>query len=148
MTAKSTNVGKDTEQRVARWLREHGFPHAERTVRTGYRVLGRALSDFGDIDGTPGLSWQIKSLRPADRAERAVPEWLTETEAQRRATGADLGVLIVRRWGTTDVGRWWAFLRLDVLAAGQGDAPVRMEVRHAAAWLRILGYGQPIELAS
>lgn len=144
MSAKSTNVGKQTEQMVARWLRDHGYPHAERTVRTGYRTTARTLADAGDIDGCPGLCVQCKSLRPADRAERAVEGWLAETEAQRQQTGADLGLLIVRRWGTTDVGRWWAFLRLDTLAPGHGGTPVRMEVRHAAAWLRVLGYGQPI----
>lgn len=155
MTAKSTSVGKQTEQMVARWLREHGFPHAERTVRTGYRTTARTLADSGDIDGCPGLCWQVKSLRPADRAERAVPEWMAETDDQRTAVRADVGVLIVRRWGTTDVGRWWCFLRLGTVLAlhgsaapGHGDTPVRMELRHAVAWLRLLGYGEPIELAS
>lgn len=156
MTAKSTNVGKDTEQRVARWLREHGYPHAERTVRTGYRVAARTLADAGDIDGCPGLTIQCKSLRPTDRAERAVEGWLAETEQQRLQTGADVGVLIVRRWGTTDVGRWWAFVPAWVLGANLRakvstpplDAPVRLEVRHAVALLRCWGYGEPVELAS
>jgi hypothetical protein len=148
VSAKSTNVGKDTEQRLARWLRDHGFPHAERTVRTGYRVAARSLADCGDIDGCPGLAIQAKSLRPADRAERAVEGWLTETELQRQTVGADHGVLVVRRWGTTDVGRWWAFLPAGVLggdrAAAEPLAPVRLEVRHAFALLRCWGYGEPI----
>jgi hypothetical protein len=148
VTAKSTNVGKQTEQAVARWLRDHGFPHAERTVRTGYKATGRELSDRGDIDGCPGLVVQCKSLRPADRAERAVEGWLTETEIQRQATSAEIGLLIVRRWGTTDVGRWWAFLRAGVLggvqASGEPLAPVRLEVRHAVGLLRSWGYGESI----
>jgi hypothetical protein len=155
VSAKDANVGKDTEQRLARWLREQGgFPHAERTVRTGYRNRGRSLADAGDIDGTPGLAWQAKSLRPGGPAQRAVDGWLAETEAQRQATGADIGVLVVRRWGTTDVGRWWAFLRVDGLThmainpdawEPVADVPVRLELRHAAALLRWWGYGQPLD---
>jgi hypothetical protein len=149
MTAKDTNVGKDTEQRLARWLREHGgFPHAERTVRTGYRVSSRSMADAGDIDGCPGLAFQAKSLRPADRAERAVPDWLLETEAQRQAAGADIGVLVVRRWGTTDVGRWWAFLPLPQLAGDGPFVPVRLELAHAVAYLHRVGYGCPDLLTS
>lgn len=153
MAKKDTDVGKDTEQRVARWLREDGgFPHAERTVRTGYRTAARELVDAGDIDGTPGIVWQIKSLRPAVRAEREVPGWLLETEVQRAAAGASVGLLVVRRWGTTDVGRWWCFLTaadLFGLADGFGGAamdpgvlmPVRLEVRHMVALLRGWGWG-------
>lgn len=141
MTAN--DVGKDTEQRVARWLRDNGFPHAERTVRTGYRTAAREVVDAGDIDGTPGIVWQVKSLRPATRAEVAVDGWMVETERQRATSGAAVGVLVVRRWGTTDVGRWWAFLPAYVwsTAAVPPLTPSRLEVRHAVALLHACGYG-------
>lgn len=150
MTAN--DVGKDTEQRVARYLREHGgFPNAERTVRTGYRTAARTVQDAGDIDGTPGLCWQVKSLRPTDRAERAVAGWLLEVEDQRVRSGADLGVLVVRRWGTTDVGRWWAFLDIvdliqatgGLVAALPADVvmPARLQLQHAVTLLHTWGYG-------
>jgi hypothetical protein len=152
MTKAQTDVGKDTEQRIARWLRDHGgYPHAERTVRTGYRTAHRQVVDAGDIDGTPGIVWQCKSLRPATRAEQAVPGWLAETETQRQAAGADVGLLAVRRWGTTDVGRWWCFMTagalVDVtegraeLVPTSGVMPVRMELRHALALLHAWGWG-------
>lgn len=151
MSAKSTNVGKDTEQRVARWLRGNGFPHAERTVRTGYRTTTRTLDDAGDITGVPGLTIQCKSLRPTDRAERAVAGWLLEVEHQRVTAKADLGLLVVRRWGTTDVGRWWAFYDVvDLIQASDGLVaalpadvvmPVRLEMRHAVTLLSSWGYG-------
>jgi len=146
------DVGKDTEQRVARWLRGPGSPHAERTVRTGYRTANRQLVDAGDIDGTPGLVWQIKSLRPPERAEREVVGWLAETEVQRQAVNAHLGLLVVRRWGTTNAGRWWCFFNAAAFVhatGGQGDAlplehpmPLRLELRHALAVLHALGYGE------
>lgn len=159
MSKKDTDVGKDTEQRVARWLRGNGFPHAERTVRTGYRVTGRQLADAGDIDGTPGITWQVKSLRPATRAEREVPGWLLETDAQRAATGASVGLLVVRRWGTTDVGRWWAYINAsDLFGVADGFAgaalnpgvimPVRLELRHMVTLLRGWGWGSTDEAAA
>lgn len=148
----SNDVGKDTEQRVARWLRDNGHPHAERTVRTGYRTADRTLVDGGDIDGTPGICWQVKSLRPATRAETSVVGWLAELEDQRAAAKADVGILVVRRWGTTDVGRWWAFLdTVDLIQAAGGLVaalpadivmPVRMEMRHAVLLLAAWGYGE------
>ncbi|TFV91380.1 hypothetical protein [Blastococcus sp. CT_GayMR16] len=152
MTAKDTNVGKQTEQLAARWLRDHGgFPHAERTVRTGYKTANRQLIDAGDIDGCPGLVIQCKSLRPADRAERSVAGWLLETETQRQAVDAHVGVLVVRRWGTTDVGRWWCFFTAGAFVhltggrseqfAGPDVVPLRLEVRHAFALLALRGLG-------
>ncbi len=158
MSAKHTNVGKDTEQRLARYLRGVGWPNAERTVRTGYRTAARTVQDAGDIDGTPGLCWQAKSLRPADRAEREVAGWLVDVEWQRARAGADIGLLLVRRWGTTDVGRWWCFLdAVDLVQATGGLVaalpadvvmPTRMELRHAVTLLHTLGYGDPVEAAA
>ena len=148
------SVGKETEQMVARWLRdEGGFPEARRIVRTGYdRPGGHTAADEGDIDTGAPVTVQCKSLRPVDRMERAVPGWLAETEAQRQTAGTDVGLLVVRRWGTTDVGRWWAFLRLRDLSCVSEEryrpsapwgAPVRLEVRHATALLHTWGYGCP-----
>lgn len=161
MSAKDTGVGKETERMVAGWLRNNGWPGAERRVRTGYRTATRESADEGDILGTPGICWQVKSLRtrdprhvqvdPCTAYERAVPLWLVETEAQRRASGADLGFLVVRRWGTTDVGRWWVFQQLDQLVAVYTDAiriarveymspPVRMDMAALSGLLHKTGW--------
>lgn len=155
------DVGKDTEQRVARYLRETGFPGCERRVKTGYRVTGREDPDQGDLTGCPGICWQVKSLRPATRAELAVPGWLAETEYQRIASGADLGFLVVRRWGTTDVGRWWVFQRLHQLhglacgavtevpeVPGVGAIPVRMDMAALVGLLHNTGWAGTEEAVS
>jgi hypothetical protein len=136
VSKKDTNVGKATEQEVVRYLRPW-WPGAERKIRTGYRVNGREMVDHGDVMGTPGICWQIKSLRthdprskvvdPTAGYERAIPEWLMQTEAQRLASGSDLGFLVVRRWGTTDVGRWWVFQRLAQLHRLLEDMPLTTE---------------------
>ena len=156
MTAAHRRRGAETERMIVRWAREHGYPGAERTVRTGYRTVERTLADEGDIALCPGLIGQSKALRPANAAERAVPGWLAETEAQRTAAGAAVGLLIVRRDGTADVGEWWAWLYLhDLLETASGRtperiapypvfAPVRLLVADAVTLLRGAGWGEPL----
>ncbi len=102
--------GKRAERDLVTWLRRHGFPGAERTVRTGYHTPARQRVDTGDIDGTPGLVFQVKDV--ADRLLWKVDGWLRETEAQRLAAGADVGVLVVKRRGHADPGHWWAWMPL------------------------------------
>jgi hypothetical protein len=166
----NTDRGKETERIAVKGLRGLGFPNAERVVRTGYRVTDRELPDQGDIDGTPGLAWQVKSLRPATRAEAAVPGWMVETEQQRVAAGATVGVLIVRRDGCLPA-RWWAFLpAVDLYGLADGFTgnstpaplrhvdqggdvedrvriplmPVRFELADLCLLLRSAGFGEPL----
>ncbi|HWD79273.1 MAG TPA: hypothetical protein VG497_10325, partial [Kribbella sp.] len=56
------NRGAVAERAVVAWLRDNGFPHAERAVRTGYRTADRVSADHGDITGTPLLAWQVKDV--------------------------------------------------------------------------------------
>lgn len=160
----TAEVGKETERRVVQVFRDEGWAGAERKVRTGYRVPGRTVQDQGDLTGLPGLCVQVKSLRdkragrdPNGPMELMVPTWLAETEAQREASRAVLGLLVVRRWTTADARRWWCFLDLpDLLALhggtlGQDQAhswgpsytptPVRLELQDVVAILKAQGWG-------
>lgn len=159
--ATDRNRGAETERLLVKGLRGLGFPHADRTIRTGHGV---ARDDLGDVDGTPGLVWQVKSLRPATRAEAAVPEWMAETEAQRVAARAELGVLVVRR-DRRHPPEWWAFVPVVDLYGlvdgwSYGSAPgawrdtprdtlvrwpARLELADMARLLRAVGYGTPLE---
>lgn len=109
MTKAHTDRGKESERILVRYLVPHGFPNAERSVRTGLRTRDRELPDLGDIAGTPGLVWQVKAMKPLTRAENEVPRWMLETERQRAAAGADLGILVVRR-DQRPAEQWFAFL--------------------------------------
>lgn len=151
---KANNAkGKRAERDVVNWLRDHGFPGAERAVRTGYTANGRSAADPGDVTGTPGIVWQVK-----DVAREDIERWLAETEAQRLggpgAKPAELGILVVRRRGTADVGRWWAWLPIDQLSHVMADEtadqwldprtfPVRLELGDLVTLLRDAGYGIP-----
>lgn len=159
--AKANNSkGKERERRTVNYLRVSGFPGAERTVRTGYRNSGRQFSDQGDIDGTPGIAWQIKAV--AEKEWYRVPEYMLDTEKQTAAAGADLGILVIPRPRHPHPGDWWAHVWFDdlfTLAATPparhrtppGDpsgrhlrVPVRLELQHLLPLLRVAGYGTPL----
>jgi hypothetical protein len=149
-------VGKQTEQLVARYLRDRGLAGVERAVRTGFRSSGREVADAGDLTGWPGVCVQVKSLRPANAAERQTRTWLAETESQRKQSGASVGLLVVRRWGTLDVGEWWCFLTLTSVF-GMADVdmsrallftPVRLELSDVVSMMQTWGWApapEPLE---
>jgi hypothetical protein len=122
VTKAHRDRGVATERLLAKFLREHGFPNAERAVKTGVVTRGRTVVDPGDITGTPGLVWQAKGLRPITAAENAVPGWMLETEQQRAGAGAGLGVLVVRR-DQRPAEQWFAFLPVADLYRSAGLQP-------------------------
>lgn len=142
--------GADAERSVAKWLRANGFPGAERAIRAAYVGADHVLPDPGDLTGTPGLVWQVKDCK-----REQILLWLSETEQQRLAANAVMGLLVVRRRGAADVGRWWCWLDLGTLFDFVGAAtwagvgrelerePVRLELGAVVDLLRIRGYGDP-----
>jgi hypothetical protein len=100
--------GHAAEAAVAQYLAANGFSHAER--RGG---------GFGgsDIVGTPGISWEVKA-----QAGARLATWADQTEAARAAAGDVYGILIAKRAGTTDVGRWLAVLPMAQFMALLAEA--------------------------
>lgn len=95
--------GDRAEVAVRDALRRLGFPAAERT-RAGY------ARDHGDVHADPdrrGIVLQCK-----DVARAAYPAWLAEVEEQRAAAGYDFGVVIHKRRGVGDAGKWIAIMTL------------------------------------
>jgi hypothetical protein len=134
--------GHTAERDLARWLRENGFPHAERAVRTGFRTADRVTADPGDIAGIPGVVWSVK-----DCATERIGPWLAELDAM---DGGDYRLLVVKRRGCADPGRWWVYIEANALPGlrwGCGSAalsfPVRAELAPVVALLAQAGYGTP-----
>jgi hypothetical protein len=153
---KAANAkGKDGELRVANFLRDNGWPQAQRRVKTGWSVTGRASADLGDIDGTPKIAWQVKAGETRDTA-LVIARLLLEATEQAVAAGADFGFAVVRRLGKADAGSWWAWCTANdlwalielardpenVLLAPEAESvPVRLELRDLVRLLRRAGYG-------
>lgn len=91
-TAKTK--GRETENQAVDWLREQGWADAER------RRLQGAL-DQGDVAGVPGTCIEVKSA-----AEWKPVQWLRETTVETFNAGADIGFVMARPRGGTDVADW------------------------------------------
>jgi hypothetical protein len=146
--AANRDKGARAERAVVSWLRDNGFPGAERAVRTGYKSGNRTAIDPGDITGTPGLVWQITDRADAD--EPAVVERrMSDTERQRIHANAAYGFLVVKRRGFADPGRWWVWLPADVLTdlvyghhpVHPFGFPVRAELADIVHVVRHKGFG-------
>lgn len=136
--------GKDRERKVVRYLREHGWPDADRTGHEAYRTATRTRADRLDITGTPGLVWSVK-----DDASAQTRAWLAEVEHVCLRQNADLGMLVVRRFGKASPGQWWAWMTYSSLIVlethrvprHQQHVPVRLELGDLVPMLHHAGYG-------
>jgi hypothetical protein len=96
--------GRDTESAFVTYL-SRWVPHVERR-----RLAG--TSDRGDIAGTPGICWEIKSGARLDLAG-----WLTELSCEVAHDHATHGVLVIRPKGRPDPEQWWTVLTMPDLVA-------------------------------
>ena len=138
--------GTAAETAVVRWFREHGFPHSDRQPLRGNR-------DAGDIALTAGVVLEVKAHRTAAAGQPGpmqLAEWMAQAALERYNAGAAHCPLIVKRAGTADVGRWFAYLPLAELVVLTGGpdttrtAPVCLTVAALATLLRDAGYGATI----
>lgn len=99
-----TVKGNRAENDVVRWLREFRGFDAER-VRSG------RSTDAGDVVW-PGSGWHVDIK---DRQRWQVGAWFTEAEAEVDADPPPryMPLLILKRPGITDPGRWLSITRLE-----------------------------------
>jgi len=139
--------GTANETLSARWFRAHGFPGADRKPKYGNL-------DRGDLDLAPGLVAEVKAykLPTGHPTEGQLVKWMAQAAAERRNAGANYCPLIVKRPGTTDVGRWFAYLTFADLALLTGAFVPRdadeVTVSALTLILRSAGYGNPLEAAA
>ncbi|ONI73518.1 hypothetical protein ALI144C_44970 [Actinosynnema sp. ALI-1.44] len=147
MGKANRNKGARAELAVVKWLREHGWPGAERAIATGHRSRVRERADLGDVTGTPCLVWQVTDR--ADIEQAAVfARRMVDTEQQRQAANADYGFLVQRRRKFGDAGRWWVHLTgsgfaelLTEYKAPEFEATVRLTLADLVRLLHRAGYG-------
>ena len=111
--SKQKQKGTKWESAVVAYLRDHGFPHAERRALTGGK-------DYGDINASPGLVIECK-----DQARHSFAEWLDEARLEGVNAGAQVAAVWAHRRGKSS----------------PADAYVVMD-GHTFVWLlRDAGYG-------
>jgi len=122
--------GTKAESAVEKYLKDHGWPYAER------RSLKGAL-DKGDMTGVPGLCVEVKYAGKGLK----LGQWLTETGIERINAGADHGILVIKPPGLGDkrTGQWYAAMvgkDFDLLA-------MRTTVRSAYVCPLRIAHGEP-----
>lgn len=143
--------GTAAETLTVRWFRDNGFPMADRQPLRGNR-------DAGDLDLAPGVVVEVKAhkLPTGHPTSGQVATWMAQSQLERTNAGAAYCPLVVKRPGTTDVGRWFAFVTFADLAMLTGgfvprvvdEVTVTMPVSALAMVLRSAGYGEPMEAAA
>ena len=100
--SKSKQKGTAAETAVVNYLKDKGYVHVER------RSLNGAY-DRGDIAGIQSVVIEVK-----DHARMELAQWVSELLVEIENDKAKTGVVIHKRRGTTDVGRWYATMPVDV----------------------------------
>jgi len=108
--SKSKQKGTAAETAVVNWLVGRGRKHVERRSLNG-------SNDRGDIAGIPGVVLEIKN-----HARMELSQWLSELEVEMLNDKADTGVVIHKKKGTTDVGKWYATMPVEVWYKLLGEA--------------------------
>lgn len=141
----SKHKGTAGETAVVRYFRTAGFPMADRQPLRGTR-------DGGDIDLCPGIVLEVKVRRLPTGFPTAgeLATWMAQSAAEKANAGAVFCPLVVKRPGTTDVGRWFAFLTAYEFALltsafiprhEYANEPVMVPCSTLARVLREAGYG-------
>lgn len=102
--SKSRAKGTAAETAVVRWLREHGFPFAERRALHG-------RDDRGDIAGIAGVALEVKNC-----ARMELAAWMDEAKAEGSNADAPIFAVVHKRRGKGDPGDWFVTMPLSVFA--------------------------------
>lgn len=115
--SQSKQKGTRHESNIVNYLRDNGFPHAERRTLSG-------INDRGDINAGPGLVIEAKN-----QARHSWAIWLDEALAEGSNAGADVAAVWAHRRGKGSPGDGYVML--------DGSTFVRL--------LRMAGYGDELE---
>lgn len=104
------SAGTRTERAVADYLaQELDDDRVDRRVKRG-------IKDRGDISGVRTQNQRVV-IEVKDCATTSLPAWTAEAHVEAGNDDALLGLVVAKRRGTQDPGRWWVHMTLDDLLA-------------------------------
>lgn len=109
MTAYHRQKGSSFERLVADYLKAHGFPFADRRVKTGAK-------DTGDIGGVM-VHGERLVIEAKNTSRISLGTWAGEAEVERVNDGAIAGVIVHKRHGKGRAQDQWVTMTLADLAA-------------------------------
>lgn len=108
--ASARAAGSRTERAVADYLAQAlDDDRIDRRPRNGSK-------DRGDIGGLR-IHGKRLVVECKDCARQDLPGWISEAHIEAGNDDALVGVVVAKRRGTTDPGRWWVHCTLDDLLA-------------------------------
>lgn len=114
--ASAKKAGSSFERMVADYLKENGFPFADRRVKNGAK-------DKGDIGGVH-VHDQRLAIEVKNTAKISLGTWAVEAEVERVNDEALAGVILHKRHGKGKAGDQWVTMTLDdFLAILTGKRP-------------------------
>ncbi len=111
MTSPQRRKGSSFERDVVAYLREHGFPYAERAYGAG------RPDDRGDIDGMPGFTLECKAHRQIDLAG-----FVDEAEHERANARQRFAAAIVKRRNKSTADAYVVMTLAQFAALVSGDS--------------------------
>lgn len=116
MTAYHRQKGSSMERLVADFFKAHGFPFADRRVKTGAK-------DTGDIGGVH-VNGERLAIEVKNTAKLSLGTWAGEAEVERVNDNALAGVIVHKRHGKGQAKDQWVTLTLtDFVAILTGKRP-------------------------
>jgi Holliday junction resolvase len=116
MSSYHRQKGSSFERLVADYFKAHGFPFADRRVKSGAK-------DKGDIGGV-GIHDQRLVFEAKNTAKISLGTWANEAEAERVNDEALAGVILHKRHGKGKAEDQWVTLTLrDFTAILTGKRP-------------------------
>lgn len=102
-------MGTSHETAIKDWLRKNGWPYAERKVLSG-------SADEGDLRLSERVPFVIEAKTAKSTTDRAsLGTFVNELEAEVKNAGVELGAVVFKRRGTTDVGKYYAIMPMHML---------------------------------
>lgn len=102
-------MGTEHETKIKLWLREHGWPYADRKTQAG-------ANDEGDLRLSERIPFVVEAKTARSTTDRAsLGTFVKELEAEVINSKSEAGAVIFKKKGTTDVGEYYAIMPVKYL---------------------------------
>jgi len=106
----NTAFGTQHESSVREWFQANGWPFAKRVVKKGSK-------DEGDIELGDGIAVTVeaKTYKVNTSNPLHLSQWLRELADEMENRGDDVGFVVAKKRGTTDVGEYYCIMPMKVV---------------------------------
>lgn len=109
MANQMKSLGTSHETAIKNWLRQNGWPYADRRTLSG-------ANDEGDLRLSERVPFTIEAKTSKATTDKAsLGAFMKELVAEVENSNSESGAVILKKRGTTDVGEYYAILPVWML---------------------------------